>query len=489
MGWRDWLPWGRPPEPQRPRLSYEGGKASRRTDGWLTPVSDGNASVEASIEWLRRRSHDLVRNNALAAKGTQALVTAMVGGGIWPQSNTGDEALDRLVDDTFRRWAEDCQTDADMDWTGAQVSIARALVESGDALVRRRLRRLSDGFAVPLQIQVLEGESLDHTVTHQTANGYVVQGVEFNPLDQRIAYWLHRQHPGSSLPFGTSLQVSRVPAESVAHVYDPSRPGQVRGVPWLAPAIIKLRDWDDYTDATLVRLKALACLVATVNDDDEYDADPGINPRAIRDSNNNIVDQIEPGAILIGRDITIHPPAGAGVDPATSSQILHEIAAALRMPYELLTGDLSQVNYSSIRYGTLDFKATIRQRQRVMWIPQFLRPAYGWFLDAAIASGVLPERDYPVVWRMPEWEEVDAEKAAAAIRAEVRDGTMSWIEAVARKGKDPEALAAEIARSNALLDRHGLVLDSDPRQDAGGFEPADTPQDDAPPGEAVRSVR
>ena len=45
----------------------------------------------------------------------------------------------------------------------------------------------------------------------------------------------------------------RVPAEAVLHVYEPTRPGQLRGVPLLAPVLLRLKTLDDFDDAVLYR--------------------------------------------------------------------------------------------------------------------------------------------------------------------------------------------------------------------------------------------
>ena len=75
-----------------------------------------------------------------------------------------------------------------------------------------------------------------------------------------------RQHPGClTLTNWQAGFISKpIPAESVLHVYKKDRPGQVRGVTWLAPVILKLRDLDEYEDAELVRKKIEACFAAFV---------------------------------------------------------------------------------------------------------------------------------------------------------------------------------------------------------------------------------
>jgi len=68
----------------------------------------------------------------------------------------------------------------------------------------------------------------------------------------------------------------------------------------------------------------------------------------------------------------------------------------------------------------------------------------------------------------------------------LRSGTTTLAEAVARKGRNPDAGLAEIAAMNQKLDRLGIVLDSDPRrvtktgaaQAGSPAEPADDEDDE-----------
>jgi len=61
--------------------AYEGAKAGRRTDGWVTAGTGANAEIAPASARLRDRSRDLVRNNPYAAKAVNALVSNLVGTG------------------------------------------------------------------------------------------------------------------------------------------------------------------------------------------------------------------------------------------------------------------------------------------------------------------------------------------------------------------------------------------------------------------------
>jgi capsid protein len=56
------------------------------------------------------------------------------------------------------------------------------------------------------------------------------------------------------------------------------------------------------------------------------------------------------------------------------------VAAAMGITYEQLTGDLTQVNYSSIRAGLLEFRRRCEAIQHGVIVHQLCRPIWrrGW---------------------------------------------------------------------------------------------------------------
>ena len=64
---------------------------------------------------------------------------------------------------------------------------------------------------------------------------------------------MYRAHPDDALltpmsSAGGSLVPVRVPATEIIHLFRHLRPGQIRGEPWLARALIKLHELDQYDD-------------------------------------------------------------------------------------------------------------------------------------------------------------------------------------------------------------------------------------------------
>ncbi len=447
------------------RRGYEGAKLGRRTEGWRAPGSGSNAEISAALPRLRDRSRDLVRNNPYAAKGVNALVGNLVGSGLKARARAGDAALNDQADKLWTRFTAECDADGRTDFHGLQALAARAMVESGECLVRIRPRRTGDGLAVPLQLQVLEADHLDTLRSGEVVSGgFIHQGIEFDRLGRRVAYWLYPVHPGEVATFRRgSLQSKRVSAADVCHVFERLRPGQERGVPWFAPAIIKMRDLDEYDDAELVRKKIEACFAAFVLDSDDGETLGEVG----EDEAGRRIETFEPGMIEYlpaGKDVRFAAPASSGGYPEYMRLQLHAIASGLGLTYELLTGDLSQVNYSSIRAGLIEFRRRMEALQGQVLIPGLCNPVWRRFVEVTQAVDSLPAGNFGVEWTAPRFEAVDPLKDAKADIMSVRAGFMTLKEAIARNGYDPSDVLAEIADTNARLDELGLVLDSDPRK-------------------------
>lgn len=443
--------------------AYEGARQGRRTEGWIAGGTGANAEIGTALHRLRDRSRDLVRNNPYASKAVQALVSNIVGTGLMPRARAETAEIAKRADRLWLQFSAQCDADGLTDFAGLQALIVRSLVESGEVLVRFRDRRVEDGLTVPVQCQVLEADHLDTWKTEDLPDGgFILQGVEFDPIGRRRAYWLYPRHPGEARGSGGGL-AQRVPADRVLHLFDRLRPGQVRGVPWFAPVILKLRDLDDYDEAELVRKKIEACFAAFVTGAE----DEQTLGQARVDASGNRIESFEPGMIEYlepGKDVKFATPSSAGGYTDYMRMQLHAVAAGVGLTYELLTGDLSQVNYSSIRAGLIEFRRRMEALQWQLLVPGLCQPVWQRFVAAAQAAGRLPEGDITADWTAPRFEAVDPLKDIQADVLAVRAGVMTLKEAIARQGYEPAQVLAEIAATNAELDALGLVLDTDPRR-------------------------
>lgn len=451
----------------RSARGYEGAKGGRREVGWIAVGKSANAEIAPAAAKIRNRARDLVRNNFYGDRGVRIFQATIVSTGVMGHANTGNKKIDRRIDDAWRVWSAECDADGQHDFAGLQALAVRATVEAGEMLVRYRPRRAGDGLAVPLQIQLLEPDFLDTNRFEAAPGGNVVmQGIEFDALGRRVAYYLFDQHPGDVGIVGRgSFQSRRVSASEIVHLYRADRIGQVRGMSWFAPVIIKMRDYDEYSEAELVRKKIAACFAAFVTTADG----PGKSPLGAASTapDGTRREALAPGMISYlkpGEEVEMaDPPSDLSVRDYASIAA-HEIAAGLGVTYEDLTGDLSQVNYSSYRAGRLIHRRIVEQFQWTTFVPRFLQPVRRRFLEAGALAGVFPFATDATKWTFPKWESIDPYKDAIATRAQLRIGTLTLPQAIAAEGEDPEQQLAEIADWNKKLDEAGVVLDCDPRK-------------------------
>lgn len=464
------------PSQPRARLSYDGAARNRLTADWLTSATGANDEVQRGLSTLRDRCSDLARNNPWAVKALESLTSNIVSTGIrakWANAETQAR---------WDEWLMQCSSDTDLDLYGLQSLAVRSWLERGDCFVRRRWRRPEDGLAAPLQIELLEGDFCDHILQRTPqAGGVVTQGVEFDAIGRRAAYWLYRQHPGETAqiyPGAGYGEAVRVPAADVAHLYRPTRAGQVRGVPWLAAVIGALRDLGQYQTAERVRKRAQAGQVGVLipADDATYSEDDTdtVGP-AVTDADGATVDTMSPGSVLVarnGKDFRFSTPSSdAGYVDFVNAQ-LRQIGAGALLPYEVLSNDLSQVNYSSIRLGLVEFQRLIKVLQTQILIPLFMRKVAQWFKEACIAAGTMRDSEPLPQWVLPEREEIDRETAVRSAIAAIRAGLQSRKDAVTAAGGDADEVLTEIAADLDALDRMGITLDTDPRHpDTGPTQP------------------
>lgn len=434
---------------------YEAAQPGRRTSGWARSRADANAVNAVALSELRMHARDLVRNTGWAKKARRVIASHTVGWGIVPRP-TGAAAKNAAS--VWKEWAESpqaCDVAGRLTFYAMQRLAMRAITTDGEVLIRRYL---GGPGRVPLQLQVLEADHLDTSKDSETsdAGGPIVQGVEFDAAGRRAAYWLFPRHPGNSRSTGVS---ARVAAADVIHVFDQERPGQARGISWFGAAIVPLKDFDAYEDAELMRQKIAACFAAFVTD-----PEGSMSAVGEEDEDDNQIEAFEPGGIFYlppGKTVTTASPPMV-TDSSFTNRTLRKVAAALGVTFEDLTGDYSQVNFSSARMARLVHWAHVRDWQWDMVIPQLCGGAWGWFVQAAYLAGLLPD-SVSAEWTPPPMPMLEPDREGLAYQRLVRNGVMTPSDVVLEQGGDPDAHWERYQADLKVLDTRGIKLDCDVR--------------------------
>ncbi|MCP3732032.1 phage portal protein [Sphingomonas sp. MG17] len=460
-----------------PRAEYDGATDGRRAAGWRRSIRDANGELTPRAQrLLRATARELVRNNPFAARGVASIAANIVGTGITFQvyrDGKVDDALNAVARRHFDK--PNCDAAGRHDLYGLQLQAARAIVESGGAVMRRRWRRASDRLPLPFQLQVLEADYIDPSKTGPLSAspgvtpGYSIYGIQFSPIGRREGYWLYNSHPGSLGMHGVGSTF--VPARDIAHIYRADRPEQEHGATWLAPVLLRMKDFGDFEDAELSRQKLSAAYVGVVTGEDIDATIPGIvsegdDPDAMPvPIDQEPLDYLEPGTFQYarpGEEVTFSTPPKSDGYPDFTKVSLRAVAVGMGVPYEELTGDLSGVSFISGRLGRLSYKRDVATWQWLMFIPQFCAAVEAWYIEALEATGV-DTTGVEMRWTPPKTEMLDPASEIVANRDAVRSGQATLSGLARERGEDPDTFFAEAAADAKRLDELGLIFDSDPR--------------------------
>lgn len=442
---------------------FEGAAGGRRNEGWRSAGTDANAENAPALAVLRNRARDMRRNNPYAERAVTGIADNVVGSGIVPRP-LGKDRDNALLVALWKAWAETTKCDADglENIYGLQHKIMETVAESGECLVRRRRRFSSDGLPVPVQLQLLEPDFLDESKAGIFDSNRIIQGIEFDAQGRRVAYWLFDEHPGSNRSW-SSLQSARVPAEDVIHIFMPKRPGQARGYTWFAPVMQRMRSFDEMEDAVMEQAKIASCFAAFITKDEQLSNGSNQKPP--------LLDRVEPGIIQelgFGESVSFGTPPSFNGYTTYAWQQLHAIGVGMGVPYELLTGDLKGVNFSSGRLGWLHFARRVDVWQWRMLIPQFCDHAWRWFMEGQLLLPAGVRDDVKAEWIPPRRDMVDPAAEIDAIKDKMRNGLLPPDDALREMGyTDPADVMRRYAEHFAVIDSLGLVFDYDARKVSG----------------------
>ena len=456
--------------------AFTGAGTGRRAASWYAPLTDPTKALTADLPKLINRSRAAVRNDPWASSSLDKLAANIIGRGITPKSLAQGDSLRERLQALYLQWSDESDADGVLNFNGQQTLVTRSFLEAGECFVRLRPRKPEDGLSVPLQIQIVEAEYVPVSYNETRKNGNTIKaGIEFNKLGKRVAYWMHREHP-AEFSFDSN-RLYRIPAENVLHIYEPLRPGQLRGQPVLTQVLLRMFHLDKFDDATLLRQEIANLFTGFITKPgpEQGHVDP-ITGQPIQYGSEGLpMVAMEPGTmqeLAPGESVEFNTPPGTSSDyPNFMRQQLMAISAGMGLPFELLSGDMKGVSDRALRLMINEFRRRIQQIQHNLIIFQFCRPVWNRWLDMAVIDGGINAPDYntnrlkyaKVKWIPHGWPYMHPVQDMQAQNIAVRSGFKSRSEVVGDQGYDSEQIDEEIAADNRRADKYELKYDSDSR--------------------------
>ncbi|MDP3405054.1 MAG: phage portal protein [Brevundimonas sp.] len=441
---------------------YDVAGSGRATKGWRRPRTSADVENQRAVPIAAAAARDLVRNNKYASAGVRQMVAAAWGDGIAPMFTHAEPMVARAAQDDWDRWAES-PVSGQQDFYGHGKLSVRGLYTDGNSFTIWR----PDDDGPDGRLLGRTGEHLDIAKTEAAANGVrIIQGVELDADERRIAYHLFRDHP-SGLLYSTALTADRVPGQYVDHLFEPLEHGQTIGISRLASVALTLRDIADVEDAKRLQEKVAACVALIRQRGEGSGRSPLSGEVEQQDPKRPDLQTIRPGMILDlpqGETATGFTPAPSNGGVEFIRQQLAAVSAVM-VPYHVMTGDVSQANYSGLRASFLGQWALLDDDQQNTIIPQLCLPAVRRRLRLlSLKTGDKRFLDVRQTWALPVRRQADPIKDLMAEVIEIRSGLKLLKRALAERGINADDHLRQLKAMNDIIDELGLALETDPRR-------------------------
>lgn len=483
----------RAPARRRPSrgAAFPGAEIGRLTSSWTTDPGAVNRWLRYELRTLRARSRQLARADSYGAKFIASCVQNIAGSHpfqLQVKAKFQDGKLNQTANSAIElAWKDRCRLGS-LDVTGRLSMpmldrlIIRTLARDGEVLLRRYSGPQFGGAIGRLQI--IDIDRLDEEKNQNLANGGAIKmGVEVDQFSKPVAYHLLRNHPGEVGEWsrgGYARETDRIPADEVVHIFVPDWPEQVRGVPWMHAAMVRLYHLGEFEQAAVINARVGATKIAVLQ---SADAELPESMATGRDSAGNLMEDAEAGqywTLPPGVTLESFNPQfpDAAVGPFVQA-CLRGVAAGVSMAYHSLANDPGEVNYSTARVALLEERDNWGSLQQ-FYIDAFKQPDFEQWLRSSILDGALPPNYWShrgsVRWQPKRWAWIDPQKEIDAKKTALEVQLTSRTREASANGEDIEEIFDELAEEAELAAAKGIKLGTGPAQGGAMNEQPAEPQ-------------
>ena len=404
---------------------------------------------------LRSRARYEVANNSYARGIVLTLANDCIGTGPRLQMLTDDAEANRLLEQEFMAWADAANLAEKL----RTLRMARA--QDGEGFLMLVANPQLDS-PVKLDLRLVEADQVttpDLQRLLQDPNA--TDGIVFDGFGNPTEYHLLENHPGDGRGILTP-SYARVPARAMIHYFRPDRPGQLRGIPEITPALPLFAQLRRYTLAVIAAAETAADFAAVLYTDAPASGEAAdVEPMDLVELERRMA-TVLPGGWKLGQVQSQQPPTGFA---EFIKEILNEIARCLNMPFNVAAGNSAGYNYASGRLDHQTYYKSLRVDQAQLGLVVLDRILRAWLDEAILISDYLPLwlRSVPLRSLWHQWffdgqEHVDPAKEASAQATRLANHTTTLAYEFARMGRDWESELRQRAKELTLMGELGLPL-------------------------------
>ncbi|MGP1484886.1 MAG: phage portal protein [Campylobacter sp.] len=405
-----------------------------------------NTNLDKASAKLRAQARSVSASVSLSAGFFETLSSEIFGEkGFILDVMTQDKRLNQLIQNAFFNWEENCCKYGIYDFEDYEEMVLTALYRDGEVFIRIYRQEC-------LKIELIDAEDIDNNLNDE--NKLIFHGIEF--YEDKIT----PKNYHIKLDNGKYLVIS---ADEILHIKKPKLFKQKRGITMLASAIFDTHSKDKLKKSELDRARLASELTGFLTrknegvtvEDMDWDENGEIVQKDI-----NIPQTLQTGTFeLLDDNITPH-----FVDPHNPINMEYflkstdrDVARSLGISYATYTGDLKDVNYSSIRHGT------IGERRHFTRVQNFIKRKFHnkifkhWLfcelLNLKISTHQYEQIINNFIFKSQGWEYIDPVKEVNANKIAVENGFKTITEVLREKGVEIDTFMDELEKEKQIAQK------------------------------------
>lgn len=412
---------------------------------------------------LVRKARDFECNNALVNRMADLFEQYTVGpNGLQIIPASSDETWNQANLIYWQGWQPYCDNVSLHGWSTIQSICSRRWFIEGEVFV---LKTRGETFPSKPRIQLIEGHRVATPPHLYDQEGKTVtDGIAHDLRGRPTGYWV-RDRDRDGLEKWTLQK-----AENVVHIFEPSRPGQYRGYPFIAPVLNDIHDLDD-----LQKLEMLAAKDAAEKSTVIYTENGEIDPDQLRREKYNQPTQTTAGVettaereryvktAIGGRTLALklneRMEQHRSERPSVATQgywdfLTYKICAGSGITKQLVMPDRMQ---GTVARGDLDAADSFFQSRSAV-LAGFFKEIYLFVTKEGGARESAVIQKLPADWRnttarFPRSVNVDVGRNSAAMLAQLAAGATTFDDIYGPKGQDwRERLRAKAVQAKYIRD-------------------------------------
>lgn len=468
-------------------------ETERLLKDWNSRAVPFVAYTDSNQAKLVGRARNICYQNSYGKAGLRVLRQNIVGEhGIRLQSQVVDadgkidQKVNTAIEDLWRDFSrpQNCDSAGRKDMLSLQMIALNALVTDGEFFFQKHKDK-----SLPYGLQLSEVDAL--RIPPSATNRYRLDtegqvyknGIIFDKKTNKPLWYCLNQDKINYYDMSPDKHTQKINATKMIHGFQQDATGQVRGVPLGQTASETLYMIGKYAEAALQNARVGAAKVGffTQKSDSPPPTTAKVDDKGnpIYDEDGNMVLQSAMDNVkidLIGGSASVLP-TGVGFEawnpeyPRSEFEsfmkvMLRSASVGFSIPYSDISGDLSDVNYSSMRQGALEIRANYKIIQNLL-IQYLMAPLYSEWLVSVLMREMLvvdgrtmtidmyPELHKPT-WAPKRWAWIDPRSEAIANQIAMKSGLKSPSQIIKDMGGDPDEVWKSIAQDIEVMKDIGL---------------------------------